>query len=168
VTLVANELYEFLIRIVYIKSYHLHDLQKRPERERSKMNVVVTDSDSALSTPAGPSTSQLPQAPPPSQTSAGLPVSKSNPTVSIAAKTVVKTRGRSATVVSNGAGAWGPKPKTPTVLKLVGVKGTSQAAGVGGGRVTRSVSMKEKQKEVVKDEDSGKFVLLHHPSVLKY
>jgi hypothetical protein len=59
-------------------------------------------------------------------------------------------------VVSNGAGAWGPKPKTPSILKMQSVRGRGRAGGAGGGarRMTRSVSMKEKMKANGGDTDA--------------
>ena len=70
------------------------------------------------------------------------------------APSTLKSRGRSASVVSNGAGAWGPKPKTPSVLKVQRPP-SKAAARVGVGRVTRSVTMKEKLGDETKVAEEG-------------
>ncbi|KIM75816.1 hypothetical protein PILCRDRAFT_13314 [Piloderma croceum F 1598] len=146
--------------------------QSKPlQRERSKMNIVTTNSDSAPSTPASSSTTdatQLPHPPEHPEASSNLPTSTSNPvisttnasTASSTSTTTITTkhprghsRSRSATVVSNGAGAWGPKPKTPSILKVQSMRGRGRGAVRGGRRVTRSVSMKEKVKESAGDND---------------
>lgn len=132
---------------------HSDVLQERPENPKLGITTAVKSRSTSPAT-SRPSAAPLPSTSASTSSSAPAPLAS---TASAAPKP------SSRAMVSNGAGAWGPKPKTPSVLKVysAGTKGKGTAGGAGTVRVTRSLSM---QKMVQQDGGDDKGACMFHTS----
>ncbi|KAF7980843.1 hypothetical protein HWV62_36486 [Athelia sp. TMB] len=127
--------------------------QERPEPQRSKLSIATGAASKSHSLSFGPSSAPHPPDPPTFTLQSDLPTSSAAASSSTSAVSVThkpSSRTRGIAVVPDGAGSYGPKPKTPSVLKVKSMRGTAPAGVRGAGRVTRSVSQK------LANEDDGK------------